>query len=905
MLNRMMNVRNSWRRLLVVTWLWLLVGAVMPCSLHAADNAEARNLFRTANEMMADKAFERAAVEFNLFLQKFPNSSRLGEAAINLAETYYVLKRYDEVLRTVELYQAKAGAAADRMGYLKARAIWEKGQYAESALAWQALADGFPNSKWLPEALYWEALARYQLKDWAGLVAALTETNRPFRKMAEAAPANPFVLRAQLLLAEAQLQKKDLSGAEQVLVRLAEQALPPEQGWQRLQLLVRTQKQAGLSLDAAQTAIGLLAQARAIGRGDLIAESVALRAELLQSLKEYDAALEVWQANLSENTPPERRRQALFAVIDLSTAKGDTVQARGQLMDFLKANPNDSAHGLVRLTLGELALKDFYKLKAARPPLTDTNLLQMAKSQFDAVLTNSAGSNITGRAYLGRGWCGWELGVMEAAQNDFKMATDSLPESNDQAIARFKWADVQFQRNDLEGAAANYGALVEQYRGVSAVRDGLLDQALYQLVRVGIRQGRLETASYALERLLEWFPERYFSENSLLLVGQSLGRTGNVADARRLLDDFLQRFPDSAKVSEVQLARARISVREQNWSEAIGIYTSWLERFTNDVARPRAIFDLGWLHYKAGDEPKAFNTYTNFVTEFATNALVPQVHFWLAEHYERKKEFQPAETHYQLVFQNTNLPPGELSHRARLMAGRAAYSSQLYSQAEGYFKWLITNGPPQAVNSTISTQLVAQAYFALGDTHLADPIIDPARPFDKFGDAINAFTFIEQFFKDTPLFPLACAKIASCHKQYAVQDPLRYEKALEYFSKALESPLATVETRGLAEIGMAEVKEKLAELQPQGESRTNHWKSALEHYENVVYGKGLREGEELSPYVTEQAGMRGASLLFTRLNQREQSILLLKRLIEKVPALRGSIEKRIAELQPVVTVKEN
>ncbi|MCD6049684.1 MAG: tetratricopeptide repeat protein [Verrucomicrobia bacterium] len=911
MLITMLDLRNSWSRILVVSVLWLLVAGPLSWSVKAADNAEARNLFRTASEAMSDKAFERAAGEFNQFLQKFPNSPRFAEAAISLAENYFELKQYDEVLKTVDLYQSRAASVADRLAYLKARSLWEKGQYAEAAQAWKAMTEAFSKSKLQPEAVYWEALARFKEKDWSGLISALTEKGRPFAKVAEADPANVFVVRTRLLLAEAQLEKKELAEAEKGLLALAEQTLPPEQIWQRLQLLTRVQQQASRFDDAAQTSIGLLAQARALGRSDLIAESVALRAELLQALKQPDAALEMWQANLSDNTPPERRRQALFAVIALSTEKGNTEQARTQLTEFLRANPNDPAQSLVRLTLGELALKDFYKVKAVQPAVTDTNLihmtnlLQMAKVQFDAVLTNTAVSNITGRAYLGRGWYGWEMGAIEAAQSDFKLATEALPESNDQAIARFKWADTQFLRNDLEGASANYSALVEQYRGVTAVREGLLDQALYQLVRVGVRQKREDVATYALEKLREWFPESYYSENSLLLVGQALGQGGKVADARRLLDDFMQQFPNSAKASEIQLARARISVREQNWTDAITIYANWLGRFTNDVARPRAVFDLGWLRFKAGDEAQAFITYTNFVSDFSTNALVPQAHFWLAEHYERKKDFSGAERHYQLVFQSTNLPPGELSHRARLLAGRAALSRQGYKEAQGYFTWLITNGPPQVTSSTISTQLVAQAYFALGDTHLADSAIDPARAQDKFGDAINAFTFIEQFFKDTPLFSVACGKIASCHLQYAVQDPTRYEKASEYFTKALESPLATVETRGLAEIGLGKVKEKLAERQTTEEARTGLWKSALEHYENVVYGRGLKEGEELSPAVTEQAGLAGAQLLWQRLNRREQAISFYQRLAEKVPALRESVEKRIAELTPPAPAKQN
>ncbi len=902
MLNQMSEVWKGKLRWLVYGLLgWML----LTFQAKAADSAEARNLFRAASEALQDKAYERAAGEFSFYLQKFPNSTRLAEAAVSLSEALYELKRFAEVVQTVDTYKARALTSADQLSYLKARAQWELGQFAESAKSWQALAKEHPKSAFLAEALYWEALAHFKEKDWNGLVEALNGSNRPFPALAEKQPANPFVVRSRLLLVEALLEKKDLATAEKTLAILAEQTLPPEQNWQRAQLLVRVQRQEGHLEEAAQTATGLLAQARTLGRAELIAESVALRAELLQDLQQLDAALEVWQTNLSESTPPARRRQALFAVISLATAKGNTEQARTQLTEFLRTNPNDPAQGLVRLTLGELNLKDFYRLKSAQPPTVDTNLLQSAKVQFDAALTNTAISNITGRAYLGRGWYGWEMGMTEAAQGDFKLAADTLPEGNDQAIALFKLADTQFQRDDLESAVANYSALVEQYRGVPKVRDGLLDQALYQLVRAGVRLDRLEVATFALERLLEWFPDRYYSENSLLLVGQSLGKAGQVEDARRLLDDFLRRFPNSPKASEIQLARARISVREQNWSEAIGIYSNWLERFTNDVARPRAVFDLGWLHFKAGDETTAFNTYINFVGEYATNALVPQAHFWLAEHFERQKDFQKADIHYQLVFQNTNQPPGELSHRARLMAGRAAFSSQLYNQAEGYFRWLITNGPPQMVNSTISTQLVAQAYFALGDTFLADPTSDPVKSMDRFGEAINAFELIPKFFKESPLVPLAWSKIANCHLQYATQDPSRYNDALECYSKAIESPLASVETRALAEIGMAKVNEQMAkQAQLTEEERNNLWLAALGHYENVMYGTGLREGEELSPFVTEQAGLDGATLLL-KLNRREQAIKFYERLIEKVPALKASVEKRIAELPPEASVKVN
>lgn len=907
MLTSMLNMWHGGKRWLILVLSGLVWLTACLWSAQAADNAEARNLFRAASEALADKAYERAVGEFGFFLQKFPASPRLAEAAVSLSEALFELKRYDEVVKTVDTYAGRALTSADRLEYLKARSLWEAKKFSESAQTWRELAEKYPKSSWMPEATYWEALAFYQEKNWDKLIGAMTTGGRPFAVLAEAQPANQFVIRGRLLLAEAQLEKKTFEAAEKTLAVLAEQTLSPEQSWQRTQLTLRVQRQEGHLEDAAQTATGLLAQARTLAKPALIAESVALRAELLQDLKQFDAALEVWQTNLTESTPADRRRQALFAVIALSTANGNADSARGQLTEFLKANPNDPAVMLVRLTLGELALKDYYRLKSAQPPTTDTNLLQVAKTQFDTVLTNAAVSNITGRAYLGRGWYGWEMGTIEPAQADFKAAAESLPESNDHAIALFKWADTQFIREDFEGAAVNYSALVEQYRGVAAVRDGLLDKALYQLVRVGLKLDRQELANYALDRMLEWFPDSLYGENSLLLVGQALGKAGDIEEARKLLDDCLRRFPNSPKASEIQLARARVSVREQNWTEAIGIYTNWLGRFTNEVARPRAVFDLGWLQFKAGDEATAFNTYTNFVSDFATNALVPQAHFWLAEHYERLKEYSEAETHYQLVYQNTNVPPTELSYRARLMAGRSAFSRQQYNQAEGYFLWLITNGPPQVVNSTISPQLAAQAYFALGDTFAEDNSgVDPAKPLDRFGEAKKAYEKIPQFFPESPLVPVAWSRIANCHLQYAVQNTNRYSDAIECYNKTVESPLASVETRGLAEIGLAKIYEQMAkQAQLTDEARTSLWQTALSHYENVVYGTALREGEDFSPFVTEQAGLEGASLLLLKLNRREQAVKFYQRLIEKVPALKESVQKRIAELPPEVPLKTN
>ncbi len=887
---------------------WLLLAWCLGSGsavLSAADNSEARNLFQTGSMLFQDGAFDQAERSFGRFLTQFPNSPRLGEAALLQVRALHELKRFDDSLGTIEMYQAKAGTLADQFQHLKARNHWGKKDYAAAAKDWRELTERFPKSALFPEAAYSEALAFTEAKNWTAAVQTLTDEKQAFVALKKAKPGDDCVIKGTLLLGDALLALKDYPSAEQTLVLLAEKTLTPQQAWKRLQLLVLVLQGQGKLAEATQNAVALVAQARTLGDKELLAESVALRAAALQAEKRYDDAIEAWRTNLAEGVSAERQRQALFAIIELNTTKGNTEQSRQLLGDFAVKNPADPAINIVRLTLGELSLKEYYRLKAAS--LGDTNLLQTTKLQFEQVLMNQADSSLVGRASLGHGWCAWELGQMEAAQADFKRATELLPQGTDQAIARFKWADTQFALNDLESAVVNYLTLVEQYGGVVKVREGLLDQALYQLVRAAIRLNKQELATAQLVQLLAWFPKSYYSENSLLLVGQSLGRAGETAEAKNLLEQFVLRFPNSDKLPEIQLAQARLNVAERNWNGAIGIYTNWLNHYTNDAARPRAMFDLGWLQYKAGKESLALLSYTNFVNEFPTNTLVPQAHYWMAEHFEREKDFTTAEAHYQMVYQSTNVPPNELSHRARLMAGRAAFSRQAYGEAQDYFNWLIVNGPPQVTNSTISTQLVAQAYFASGDTALAEPMTpDPLRMFDRFGFAIRAYEFIPKLFTNSVLVSMAYYKLGNCYFQYAAldQDTNRYAQARLNYEQAIASPLASAETRGLAELGLARICDKLARLRINADNKQDFYDEALAHCRKVVYGDGLKDGEEQAPFVVEQAGYFGGRLL-EETGRAEEAIRLYQRMAERVPSLKEGVDKRVAELSGLLRAKQN
>ena len=169
--------------------------------------------------------------------------------------------------------------------------------------------------------------------------------------------------------------------------------------------------------------------------------------------------------------------------------------------------------------------------------------------------------------------------------------------------------------------------------------------------------------------------------------------------------------------------------------------------------------------------------------------------------------------------------------------------------------------------------------------------VDPAKSLDKFAEAINAYSRIVQKYPTNALVPRALGNIGKCHFQLAVQEPKRYDSALESFRKVLEHPAAEVETRSQAEVGIGMVFEKQAQLKT-GPEQAPFLKQALDHYLNVFYGKNLKGNENADPFWRKEAGLYAAALAETQ-QQWSQAAKLYRDLIKEFPPLKVSLEKRL------------
>ena len=878
------------RHAIQTAWLW----AVVACLLWSGARCEAASAAEKRAFAAAVKSFdggwwEIAEQEFAGFIQKYPKSEYRAEAILRQAQARCRQRNFGGAVELLSANLNQTGSFADEYRFWLAEAHYDSSNYLAAAEAYGLVASEFPGSKHAALAAYDQALAYSKLGEWARTAELLSRKDGPLQMAIESGPTNPLALDGGLLLAEARLAGKEYPAAEVTLQQLAALNLPACLDWRRQYLLCGVWLRTGRTEDALREATNLVAAAATCGRRDLQVESVAFKAQILEQLNRLDQAGAEYERNLGSDVPAAQRRLALVKIIELDIRRDRIAEATRRLEAFLQQYPQDTSTDAALIALGELFLKQH--VVSAQTNQTGspteavvprTNYLQLALAQFDAVITNAPSSSLPGKAFLNRGWCLWLNGRTAESQSAFEAAARQLPVSEDQAVARFKWADAQYLQQDFRGALTNYHTVVEDFSWIPAVKETLLEPALYQIVRAGLEADDLAAATNAMAKILEVYPDSFLCQPVLLLVGQDVNLKGNPGQAREIFSEFERRFPGSPLLPEVKLASARTYEHQKQWAAAIDVYDGWVTNYAGLDTLPDVEYRQAWANYRAGRETNALVLFTNLVAQFPTNALAALAQNWVADYYFQQGDFKSAEENYQLLFQKW--PASELTYEARMMAGRAAVARLGFSDAVGYFTAVINDVqcPPD---------LVAQALFAYGDATMRLEPADTNKPSANYEEAIRAFSKLQQLYPTNELFVLAWGRIGDCYLQLAALNPKNYEPSAQAYQTVMDDSRANASVRSQAEVGLALVLDKQVQSKPEADQAEGR-QLALQHYLNVAYEKNLREGEKSDPFWVKEAGLKAAKLA-EELQMWQQAISLYEYLRRLLPALAPVLDSRI------------
>ncbi|MDP7012955.1 MAG: tetratricopeptide repeat protein [Verrucomicrobiota bacterium] len=866
------NVLAKW------SWVFALALAV-PAALGQADDpqakARAKLAFDVAKRYFRDGMFATAVERLDAFGQAHPGSPHRAEAALLEGQARFQLGEYETVATGLTAGLPGAGAWTDRYLYWIGEAQFALGRFGEAAARYGQVIEKHPGSARALTAALGQAQSLNKLGKLRECIAALEPADGPFQRAASARPGDPLIVDGRLLLANAYFKLGELGAARLLLENLPDTGLSPERFWRKHHMLASVYlADASLKL-ALSGATNLVQLAKGIADPVYAARSVDFHGDVLRSMSQPDGAVALYERNLATNVPPDWRRTALLKIVDLYVEENRLTNAVQRLERLFIRHPGDPATGLAHLTLGELLLRQFYGLPDASR-LQSTNLLSQALGHFDVILQGGTEPDLMGKSWLGRGWALWEWGRLSGkgfqlslAQQAYSNAVRRLPRSREQAVAQFKVADCLFHREKHDAAASSYWAAIGIATNTVGFQNQLVDQALYQIVRSGVEQHDLPGASRAVGHLIDWFPDRFYSDRAVLIYGQALNREGRPAESRTVLASFAKVFPKSTLLPEAQLAVARTHVMDGSWVSSLLEYDRWVTNYPVHPALPQAEFDRAWLNHQAGNPARAFQLFTNYVVRFPTHPLAPVAQKWIADRQFQSGKFTEAEHGYRRLFENTNLlanAPG-MEWEARLSAGRSAFFRQEHAAAE-----LLLASVVNATNAPIADQ--ARAEFYLGDV-AAD---QTARTPTNLLDALPHYQRVADEFTDSPLHSMAWGRVGDCHLQLT-----NLTKAAEAYRVVAGQWGTYVATRSQAALGLARVLDEQAKRTGDTAEREKLLQQSLKQCMDIIFGGNLLTADEKAdPFWVKEAGLM-AGRLAKRLGQAEQERKVYSRLTTELP----------------------
>jgi tetratricopeptide (TPR) repeat protein len=420
-----------------------------------------------------------------------------------------------------------------------------------------------------------------------------------------------------------------------------------------------------------------------------------------------------------------------------------------------------------------------------------------------------------------------------------------------------------------------------------AANSGLKDYAWQQSAIVAVATTNGPVADRAVREMLARPDSHRGDIPEILLVSQTMTKRGDGKRGRALLEEFLEKFPDTPLHAEASLLLATSLMREQSWSVALDSLNQWLKLYPDHPSKVRAEFDRAWVQAQLGQTEEAVTAFRTLAVRHASNPLSLMAQLWLGDHFFNQGDFQRSEQAYSMVSTNRAWASGGVPQKARLLAAEAAIRGQRLGNAKEYLLDLLNDkAAPQ--------ELLPSAYFALGNLNMLEITSRRDAGVEGYNDALDAFRRVTLFAK-TPLMAAAWGRMAECHFQLGTVNPINYDRATMLFQRVVDHPTADVASRAKAKVGLGMVAEKRAALMS-GMAAREVLGEAVNHHLDVLTGKVLRAGEVADSWWVREAGMEAARL-FEQMGRWREAVGVYGQLLQSVPESRGVWDARLVRAQ--------
>jgi TolA-binding protein len=627
----------------------------------AADPATQQ--FNLATRFQSEELFVPAITAWDKFLHDFPNDGRAAKASYNRGFCLVQARQFDkaqDALRTV-IQKYPGWDQLDAAYLYLGMAQYNLGQPAKSEICdtavqtFDTLAKKFPQSKFLPDALFFRAECLYLRGKKAEAAQSYADMAGTFASdrlaahalyMAGFASLETGQYAAALRHAQAFLaaHADDNLAADVMHVAAESQLLLghyPESEQAYGKLLEKYPNHVDVSLWRVRHAMGFYLQKKyretidalepamaSIRSPELVCEAQFLLGSSKLELNESEAAAKALEAALAANPTWRRADEARLALAAADRRAGHLDQVQANLRRLIADFPASPLLEQAYDRLGEACYLagDYHSAAEAYQALIDRwpqsprapqALYALAAAQLDQ--KNPA-----------------------AAERSLDMLLKKSPEAKLAARGRFLRGQVRYQFRKYAEAADDLQSALPA--GLSAKEESDA-RYLLGLCRMGLKQ--YPPAAAAFGDLLQHDPQYALADTAQYELAWALSLGGDEPKAADAFAEILKKYPQSPRVAEAEYNAGELAAKAKQYAKALPHYFAAQEKAGKAEPAEKALFKLGWCYYQQGDFGHAAESFRYQGYAFPQGPLAGEAAYFEAESLFRGEKHAEALAAYE------------------------------------------------------------------------------------------------------------------------------------------------------------------------------------------------------------------------------------------------------------------
>ncbi|TAH39548.1 MAG: tetratricopeptide repeat protein [Planctomycetota bacterium] len=322
--------------------------------------------------------------------------------------------------------------------------------------------------------------------------------------------------------------------------------------------------------------------------------------------EEYALALQAFTLPAAGDGP-----ELLYWRAQAQAKTGDREEALAALDEALRKQPDDELSGRIHTVRGDV-LYDMgrleeaatayarsgsdYSIHAAAAASLNAGRWEDAARQASVLLEKFPQSQYRGQAQIVLGEAMLQLKKYPEAEQGFSGALAGTdPALRARAGTRLGWC--RFLQDDFAGAAARFGAVVQEFPDAAESEEAAFMLGRAQLAAADVEGDKVASAELRRAAAASWgaylrkHPRGQWAAETALRLARL--ETGDAANAR--LAALIQTYPDSPFVPQALLLLAENLSTAKHYDQAEPRYRELLQRYPDSELVPTAQYGLAWL----------------------------------------------------------------------------------------------------------------------------------------------------------------------------------------------------------------------------------------------------------------------------------------------------------------------